>query len=232
MKAKAKKRANRPPEVPCLQFSPTAWAKLLYLRDAGNTEVGGFGVTPSDDLLFVSNIRLVEQDCTEVSVCFEDDSVADFFDRCVDEGRKPEQFARIWVHTHPADCALPSLTDEETFFRVFGRTEWSVMFILARGDQTYARMRFQVGPGGSVELPVESDYGQPFAGSDHEAWQTEYEANVRVAQLPLLADRGTVFGNDQFDPFDDYEYDDWADAWRDYTDKDRVAAMKEDTDDA
>ena len=28
---------------PVLRFSPTAWAKLLFLRDAGDTEIGGFG---------------------------------------------------------------------------------------------------------------------------------------------------------------------------------------------
>jgi hypothetical protein len=28
-----------------LRFSPTAWAKLLYFRDRGETEIGGFGVT-------------------------------------------------------------------------------------------------------------------------------------------------------------------------------------------
>ena len=28
-----------------LRLSPTAWAKLLYLRDAGDSEVGGFGIS-------------------------------------------------------------------------------------------------------------------------------------------------------------------------------------------
>ena len=30
--------------TPVLRFSPTAWAKLLFLRDYGETEVGGFGI--------------------------------------------------------------------------------------------------------------------------------------------------------------------------------------------
>ena len=32
--------------APPLRFSPAAWAKLLWLRDAGPTEIGGFAVTP------------------------------------------------------------------------------------------------------------------------------------------------------------------------------------------
>ena len=33
-----------PKRRPILRFSPTAWAKLLFLRDYGPTEVGGFGI--------------------------------------------------------------------------------------------------------------------------------------------------------------------------------------------
>ena len=40
-------------EPPMLRFSPTAWAKLFYLRDLGDTEVGGFGISDPDDLLYV-----------------------------------------------------------------------------------------------------------------------------------------------------------------------------------
>jgi len=36
---------KRSPRRPKLRFSPTAWAKLLFLRDRGPTEVGGFGIT-------------------------------------------------------------------------------------------------------------------------------------------------------------------------------------------
>ena len=168
--------------VPTLRFRPTAWAKLLYLRDLGDTEVGGFGIAAADDLLLIEDVQLVRQVCTGASVAFDDQAVADFFDRQVDEGRTPEQFGRIWVHTHPGNFAEPSLTDEETFARVFGRTDWAVMFILARGGQSYARLRFHVGPGGDVDLPVAVDYSRPFAASDHAAWQAEYLACVEPAR--------------------------------------------------
>lgn len=123
-----------------------AGARLLYLRDYGETEVGGFGVTASDDLLLIEDVQLVKQVCSWAHVEFDDESVADFFDRQVDAGRRPEQFARIWVHTRPGDCPRPSMIDEEAFDRVFGRPDWAVMFILACGGQSYARLRFNVGP--------------------------------------------------------------------------------------
>jgi hypothetical protein len=164
--------------MPVLRFSPTAWAKLLFLRDYGETEVGGFGIAAGDDLLFVEDVQLVKQDCSWAHVAFDDESVADFFDNQVDQGRQPEQFARLWLHTHPGECPQPSLTDEETFDRVFGRSDWAVMFIIAREGQTYARLRFNVGPGGEIEIPVKVDYSRPFSGSDMDAWEQEYLANV------------------------------------------------------
>jgi hypothetical protein len=161
-----------------LRLTPHAWAKLLRLRDLGRTEVGGFGISAADDLLLIEDVRLVRQLCTPVTVRFDDESVADYFDEHVDKGLAPERFGRIWVHTHPGNCPDPSTTDEETFERCFGQADWALMFILARGGRTYARLRFRAGPGGQVLLPVEIDFGQPFAASDWAAWDVEYLQSV------------------------------------------------------
>ena len=178
IRMESRMRNSRPPSTPKLRFSPYAWAKLLFLRDAGDTEIGGFGITPSDDLLLVEDLCLVEQQCSPVSVSFDDEAVADFFEQQVDQGRHPRQFARIWVHTHPCDCPRPSGTDEETFARCFGRADWAVMFILAHGGQTFTRLRFNVGPGGDLEIPSEVDFSQPFAAASQDAWEQEYQERV------------------------------------------------------
>jgi hypothetical protein len=68
------------------------------------------------------------------------------------------------------------------------------MFILARGGQTYCRLQFHVGPGGAVELPVEVDYSQPFAASDHAAWEAEYLAKVTEDHMDWL--KGGALAND------------------------------------
>jgi len=150
----------------------------LFLRDAGDTEVGGFAVSTPDDLLLVTDVRLIRQLTSAISVKFADNSVAEFFDEQVDAGMKPEQFARIWVHTHPGNSPHPSSVDEETFARVFGRSDWAVMFILARDGSTYARLRFNAGPGGDLVIPVAVDYCQPFAASDQETWTADYLRHV------------------------------------------------------
>jgi hypothetical protein len=173
---------------PRLRFNPTAWAKLLFLRDRGPTEVGGFGLASATALLSVEDIQLVRQTCTSVSVVFEDAAVAEFFDDQIDAGRRPEQFARIWIHTHPGESAEPSFVDEETFGRVFGPCDWAVMFILARGGATYCRLRFRAGPGGAFEIPVEVDFDGAFAGSNFEAWVEEFESTVRQAGCGLAGE--------------------------------------------
>ena len=163
-----------------LRFSPYAWAKLLFFRDRGPTEIGGFGITPVDDLLYVEDFITVKQSATGAGVTFEDGAVGEFMDDQVDAGRQPAQVLRVWCHTHPGSSPEPSCVDEETFSRVFGGCDHAVMFILACEGRASARLRFNVGPGGDLTIPVEIDYSRPFAPSDFDAWEAEYKANVKA----------------------------------------------------
>ena len=214
MKKKPKKAPRLKPRKtgltarPVLRFSPTAWAKLLFFRDHQETEVGGFGLSTPEDLLFMEDFLTVGQEVTPVSVSFDDVAVADFFDQQVDAGRKPEQFARVWLHTHPGDSPLPSGTDEETFARVFGGCQWAVMFILARNGESHARLRFNVGPGGNVSIPVEVDYSRPFGPSEREAWEAEYQANIRIGPMSsILRHPETIcFGDGGGEDLESYEW--------------------------
>ncbi|MBP7052841.1 MAG: hypothetical protein KBE65_17680 [Phycisphaerae bacterium] len=178
------------PAAPTLRFSPTAWAKLLYLRDKSENEVGGFGISAADDLLYVQDFVTVSQEVSPVSVKFDDEAVSRFFDEQVDLGRKPEQFARVWLHSHPGDSPEPSSVDEETFKRVFGSCQWAIMAIVARDSSTYARLSFNIGPGGQIPIPTEVDYSREFGATDRPAWDAEYAAHVRAVDWfspPLLA---------------------------------------------
>lgn len=179
---------------PVLRFSPTAWAKLQYFCHAGDTEIGGFGITSDiNDLLRIDKFQTVKQTTSCTSVVFDDSCVADYFEQQVDLGYQPEQFARIWLHTHPGDSPHPSGTDEATFRRVFGKCDWAVMFILARGGSTYCRLKFNTGPGAHIEIPVQVDYTGRFPGSDLEAWQAEYEQNIQPELSTAVFD-GSGFG--------------------------------------
>lgn len=155
--------------------------------------MGGFGITDEDDLLLVTDFVTVRQTVTAVSVAFDDAAVSEFFDDQVDLGRQPEQFARIWCHSHPGNCPLPSNIDEETFQRVFGGCQWAIMFILAQDNQTYARLDFNVGPGGQILIPVEIDCGGEFQRDRVRKWDAEYKAHVTAEKI--------IYGH--FDEYDD-----------------------------
>jgi len=55
------------------------------------------------------------------------------------------------------------------------------MFVIAQEGKTYARLRFNVGPGGQVLIPVEVDYSRSFDRSDQANWEAEYQKNIRAA---------------------------------------------------
>ena len=171
---------------------------MLFLRDQGDTEIGGFGIAAEDDLLLIEDVITVKQEASMASVAFDDEAVADFFEAQVDAGRKPEQFARIWVHTHPGDSPTPSQTDEECFDRVFGGCQWAVMFVLAREGKAHARLRFNCGPGGETILPVHVDFSKPFPAADFEAWEAEYRANIKPVSpgQGFIYPAGDLFGDD------------------------------------
>src|SRR5205085_12439504 len=118
-----------------------------------------------------------------------------------------------WLHTHPGASAEPSLTDLDTFARVFGKCDWAVMFILGRTGQTYARLSFSAGPGGQFLLPVKVDWAAwpNVTSKDGQApwqqWQEEYEANVQcpTPEVPTNA----MPGRDQPDLSNEIGYDPW-----------------------
>jgi proteasome lid subunit RPN8/RPN11 len=181
-----------------LVFSPLAWLKLQFFCHAGDTEVGGFGISSDSDPLYLQDFVTVVQKTTEVTVELDDTAVADHFDLMNDQGIGPGRCGRIWIHTHPGSSPAPSRVDEETFERVFGSCDWALMFIVARSGQNYARLRFNAGPGGTVLLPTEVDWSawpaaisgqllgldqsqQPIANDLSElteAWMDEYGLNV------------------------------------------------------
>jgi hypothetical protein len=180
----------RDPVPPRLVFTPRAWLKWQFLCHAGPTEIGAFGLSDEANPLHVEDLLVVKQVTTAVSVSFEDAAVADLFDEMADLDIPPRRFARVWMHTHPGASVTPSRVDEETFDRVFGRCEWAVMGILGRTGRTYARLRFHVGPGGEMEVPVRvvwslwPDYAtsQRFF-DDLDLWQTEFLQLVEPATV-------------------------------------------------
>jgi len=199
------------PYKPKLTFSPYAWAKMLFMRDKTNNEVGAFAITTPDNLLDIIDVVIVKQTVGCASVSFDDEGVADFFDAQVALDRKPTEFARIWVHTHPGSGPQPSMTDYETFDRVFGVTDWAAMFILDQNGGTSCELRFNVGPKASMEIPVSINYTQPFPGTAFDAWEKEYAENVDTRKVEYATFTKHTPKYPQYDKkyYDNSMHDEW-----------------------
>lgn len=196
-----------------LRFSPTAWAKLLYLRDIGKTEVGGFGLTTKEKPLYVYDFKLIEQEATSASVDFKDEDVANFAMDMAEAGLVPAQFMRIWIHTHPNMSASPSMTDEKTFNRAFGGCDWAVMAIVSRSGDQYCRIQLNDSPVGRtyIEIPIEVDFtSYGFYASDHKAWAEEYKAKVKESKVVWTGYHGgPYYGGWYGEDWDDDPYCWW-----------------------
>jgi hypothetical protein len=66
------------------------------------------------------------------------------------------------------------------------------MFVLARDGSTYARLRFNIGPGGELLIPVRVDYSHSFPATNHNGWKEEYERNIFPEAL--LTPRAPFYG--------------------------------------
>ena len=94
------------------------------------------------------------------------------------------------------------------------------MFIIARSGDTYARLRFNTGPGGDIELSTTIDYRAEFLGSDREAWEQQFLKSVHDT---------TTVGSHMMDS-DLFGYrspwsEDWYDDWLQYTEEDSEAPL-------
>jgi len=83
------------------------------------------------------------------------------------------------------------------------------MCIVAQDGGTFARLRFNVGPGGEVKIPVYVDYGCEFDAANFELWKQQYQANVIVDEIFKQTDKPIqpaanqqkeveLFGNENF----------------------------------
>lgn len=174
---------------PVLVFSPLAWLKLKVLCHIGNTEVCMWGVAENPkNPFYVNDLLVPKQECSAATV---DPDMSDLADRrfeLIGRGLEPYQFNPIWCHTHPGDSPTPSGVDESTFADL--QLQWAIMFILARGGQTYCRMKLRTHKESGHEItvqvlvPVMVDWeAWPVAADNIEdglfkKWREEYHERV------------------------------------------------------
>ena len=168
-----------------LRMAPTAWAKLRYMCTQSDTEIGGFGVSSSDDPLLVTEFHLIKQECTAATVELDDEALANYVEDQVELGRHPNECLRIWIHTHPGKDVTPSGTDWDMFKAKFTDCDWSVMAIMGSdGDTSGGHLWITHPESGFINLPkIEIDWTVSITGADPSDWQKELDDKVSTLQL-------------------------------------------------
>jgi len=169
-----------------LRFTPTAWAKFIFIRDIGPTEVAAYGITGTEDPLLVTDLWMVKQTCDQVSFDLDKDDIHEHMERVLDADLPPWAGCNLLVHTHPGNCPNPSQTDENNYEKAFSHPDWAIMMILARDGSTYCRLKVNKGPGVQTILKVEIDYSVYFAATDRWRWKEEYDRNVITRRQKTL----------------------------------------------
>ena len=162
-----------------LRLSPYVMAKLSFLLETSSVEVSGFGICSQEDPLCVEDFQLVSQDSTIVTTDMDSDGIDAYFDRMDALDKERMECGRVWIHTHPGDCPIPSCTDRNTFARVFGQCSWAVMFIISKSRKWHAEMAVGFPVMATIEIPVSIEWGCTFGGVNRQAWLDEYRNNVR-----------------------------------------------------
>jgi hypothetical protein len=161
-----------------LVFTPYAWAKLLYMRDKGPTEVAGMGITDDENPLYVTDFFLLPQEASSHFVEFDDGAVTEFIDEMLDEDIHPINCARVWIHTHPGNMSTPSGHDEQEFKKVFAEYDFRVMAIVDRSGGSSAHLEYK-NPNHRTKIDIDVDFACQFDGTDVAEWDLEYEACVK-----------------------------------------------------
>lgn len=135
------REVDRPIEMK-LRFSLEAAIQLRWFLNRTPNEVGCWGVCEdAAQPLFVTKLAFPEQENSPAFVSFDDMSNLRILSEQTRNGLEPWQVQRIWIHTHPGNSPAPSGTDEHTLDRISAGCPWFVMFIIAKGQQTYCRLR-------------------------------------------------------------------------------------------
>ena len=184
-----------------LKFTAYAYAKLLYMRDVGSTEVAGYGITSTEDPLLVTDFVLIKQKCTGVTFDLDPEDGAEHMERMMDAGLMPWMYSNILVHSHPGNSPSPSGTDETNFKKAFSHPDWAIMLIIAKDNSMYCRLKLNTGPGVEKLLKIQVDFSQDFQASDRKTWKIEYELKVteeitQVKKMVGAFPNPTGFGDD------------------------------------
>ena len=159
------------------KFSPTAYAKVVWLLRNVKDETAAMGIVDPNNKWRIIDIEIVEQESSACEV--ELLNLPDFALEMEQRGYDMEQCMRVWIHTHPGASCTPSNTDETTFDNLLSAYPYFGMIIFGRELDAYAKVGYRVGPPCNVEVKVKVDWDTNFVNVDFDQFKKDVEAKVK-----------------------------------------------------
>ena len=189
-----------PTGVPSLVLTSYSYQKLRYWEVlSGKNEISCFGVAFSqDNLLRVNELYLPKQIVTPSHTDPTEEGIATMYDELGQAKFPPNQFARIWIHTHTftapnkTGISLPSPVDFNTCREVFTGCDWFIMLI--KGGEEFTCYLYLLGAlPVRLVLKVIVDYTDPgFPNKIINDWTTTF--NEQVEEEPKKTWNGVSYG--------------------------------------
>lgn len=165
---------------PELLFSEYAWHKLKYLYDKSvdkKTEISFCGISTAEKPLYVKDVVMPKQKGHSTETEWDSEDISEFVNQMLDKGYKPEEFFRIWIHTHPGFSCNPSGHDEKQIVELFGNVNFGVMAIMGKDHKMSAHLILNYKSLRTItEIPVK--YELPDYSEHHEKWDEEIEEAI------------------------------------------------------
>lgn len=203
---------TRPKYSDRLTFSPRTWAKIVFMMNRGKTEVSGFGISHPQDLLYVTDFKLVRQFGRPAFTEMLDPDLAAYVEDMCKAGIPPARCLRVWIHTHPGMSCSPSGHDEKTFERMTEMSDWGIMCVIADNDSSARLIVRSSGLASRTQLKTTISLNSVFEGvteEDYKAWDNEYcECVIPIASV-FQESLGAGLETNYYKAADTY------DSWRD-----------------
>lgn len=188
-------------------FTCYAWSMYQFLRDAGKTEIGAFGITgDAKRPNLITDLLVPRQICNSVHVDVDPEDNQNCMLDLVERGLEPWQCQKIWLHTHPNMSPNPSGTDEQQFRECIQSVDDYYGFVILSTDgkihaevRYYTNDRFASFGGNGIAkqtVNIAVDYAYPFAASNRELWQSIYDEKIKE-EKQVFAKRSYVWNGKQ-----------------------------------
>ncbi len=170
-------------KMPDVVFTATkdASEKLKFWIDMSFGEFGGFAVTADpNDRFKITDFIILPQTASGGHADLDNMAIAKYTCKMVKSGLQPNQFSRIWFHTHGGSGYFgphSSTDDDNTFVRAFGQCDWSVMLIFNDAYSVY--MELQNNKAHNIGWEIGFEFWEKPLSKKHQGWADEFDDNVR-----------------------------------------------------